>query len=72
MTGWHTRIHGNTYRLAETGRLQKEEPMSRTHIDNAQQERQSNAARAVHDELLALALRRAEQHARQKEREEDQ
>ena len=55
------------YRLTEHGRLQKEAPMSRTHIDNAQQERQSNAARAVHDELLALALRRAEQHARQQE-----
>ena len=67
MIGWHTRIQGITYRLTEHGRLQKEEPMSRTHIDNAQQERQSNAARAVHAELLALALRRAEEHARQQE-----
>ena len=21
MTGWHTRIHGNTYRLTDTGKL---------------------------------------------------
>ena len=34
--------------------------MSRTHIDNALQQRQSNAARAVHEELLALAIRRME------------
>lgn len=58
------------YRLTEHGRLQKEAPMSRTHIDNAQQERQSNAARAVHEELLALALRRAGERA--KGHEEDQ
>ena len=25
MTGWHTRIQGNTYRLAEDGRLEREE-----------------------------------------------
>ena len=72
MTGWHTRINGDTYRLTEHGRLQKEAPMSRTHIDNAQQERQSNAARAVHEELLALARRRMEEHARQQAHEEDQ
>ena len=42
--------------------------MSRTHIDNAQQERQSNAARAVHNELLQLAIRRAEEHAKEQPR----
>ena len=25
MTGWHTRINGNTYRLTDTGRLEREE-----------------------------------------------
>lgn len=69
MTGWHTRIHGNTYRLTENGRLQKEAPMSNTHIQNMQTDRQRDAARAVHDELLQLALRRAEQHARQQEKQ---
>ena len=69
MTGtWRTRIQGNTYRLAEHGRLEKEETVSRTHIDNAQQERQSNAARAVHEELLALAIRRMEHRTEEQPR----
>ena len=68
MTGWHTRIQGTTYRLTENGRLQKEETVSRTHIDNAQQERQSNAARAVHEELLALAIRRMEHRTEEQNR----
>ena len=62
---WHTRIHGNTYRLTETGQLQKEKPMSNTHIQNMQTDRQRDATRAVHDELCALAIRRAEQHAQE-------
>ena len=62
MTGWHTRIHGNTYRLTENGQLQKEAPMSNTHIQNMQTDRHRDATRAVHEELLALALRRAEEH----------
>ena len=69
MTGWHTRIHGNTYRLTEHGQLQKEAPMSNTHIQNMQTDRHRDATRAVHEELLALALRRAEQ--RPEEHEED-
>lgn len=56
------------YRLTEHGRLQKEETVSRTHIDNAQQERQSNAARAVHEELLALAIRRMEHDTEEQSR----
>ena len=41
--------------------------MSNTHIQNMETDRHRDAARAVHDELLQLALRRAEQHARQQE-----
>ena len=68
MTGtWQTAIQGNTYRLTEHGQLQKEEPMSNTHIQNMETDRHRDATRAVHDELLQLAARRAEQHARQKE-----
>ena len=55
------------YRLTEDGQLQKEEPMSNTHIQNMQTDRQRDAARAVHDELLALALRRAEEHTKGKQ-----
>ena len=42
--------------------------MSTAHLDQMREERQSNAARAVHAELLALALRRAEQHAKDQPR----
>ena len=60
MTGWHTRIQGITYRLTETGRLEKEEPMSNTHIQNMETDRQRDVTRAVHNELLQLAIRRME------------
>ena len=60
MTGWHTRIHGDMYRLTETGRLEKEEPMSNTHIQNMETDRQRDVTRAVHNELLQLAIRRME------------
>ena len=36
--------------------------MSNTHIQNMQTDRHRDATRAVHEELLALALRRAEEH----------
>ena len=65
---WHTRIHGNTYRLTETGQLQKEGPMSNTHIQNMETDRHRDATRAVHDELLQLAARRAEEHAKERNR----
>ena len=69
MTGtWRTRIHGNTYRLTEHGQLQKEAPMSNTHIQNMQTDRHRDAARAVHDELLQLAIRRAEEHRTEENR----
>ena len=55
------------YRLTEDGQLEKEEPMSNTHIQNMQMDCHRDAARAVHEELLALALRRMEEHARQQE-----
>lgn len=41
--------------------------MSTAHLDQMRENRQRDAARAVHDELLQLAIRRAEQHARQQE-----
>ena len=59
MTGtWQTAIQGNTYRLTENGQLEKEEPMSNTHIQNMETDRHREALRAVHDELLQLAIRR--------------
>ena len=59
MTGtWQTAIQGNTYRLTENGQLQKEEPMSNTHIQNMETDRHRDATRAVHNELLQLAIRR--------------
>ena len=41
--------------------------MSTAHLDQMRENRQRDATRAVHAELCALAIRRAEQHARQKE-----
>ena len=69
MTGtWRTRIQGNTYRLTEHGQLQKEAPMSNTHIQNMETDRQRDAARAVHAELLALAIRRMEHRTEEQPR----
>ena len=68
MTGWHTRIQGITYRLTETGRLEKEEPMSNTHIQNMETDRQRDVTRAVHNELLQLAIRRMEHRTEEKTR----
>ena len=48
------------YRLTEDGQLEKEEPMSNTHIQNMETDRQRDVTRAVHNELLQLALRRME------------
>lgn len=53
------------YRLTEDGQLQKEEPMSNTHIQNMETDRQRDATRAVHNELLQLVARRAEQHTKE-------
>ena len=39
--------------------------MSTAHLDQMRENRQRDAARAVHNELLALALRRME-HAKEK------
>lgn len=68
MTGtWHTRIQGTTYRLTENGQLQKEAPMSNTHIQNMETDRHRDATRAVHDELLQLAIRRMEHRTKEKQ-----
>ena len=42
--------------------------MSHAHLEQMCENRQRDAARAVHAELLALALRRAEQHAKGRNR----
>ena len=42
--------------------------MSTAHLDQMRENRQRDAARAVHDELLQLAIRRAEQHAKEQPR----
>ena len=36
--------------------------MSHAHLEQMRENRQRDATRAVHDELLQLALRRAEEH----------
>ena len=41
--------------------------MSTAHLERMATDRHREANRAVHDELLQLAARRAEQHARRKE-----
>ena len=55
------------YRLTEDGQLEKEEPMSNTHIQNMETDRQRDATRAVHNELLALAIRRMEHRTEEQE-----
>ena len=62
---WRTSWRCNTYRLTENGQLEKEEPMSNTHIQNMETDRHRDATRAVHNELLQLALRRME-HTKEK------
>ena len=42
--------------------------MATTHIRNMTTDRQRDATRAVHEELLALALRRAEEHRTEENR----
>ena len=56
------------YRLTEDGQLQKEEPMSNTHIQNMETDRQRDVARAVHNELLQLAIRRMEHRTEEQPR----
>ena len=109
MTGWHTRIHGNTYRLTDTGKLIRhtEEYMTETetqalHLALAalderleqlaeaaektgrritrlegktkamharfEQHRKDVIDQIISTELHALALRRAEQHAKEQNR----
>ena len=41
--------------------------MSHAHLEQMRENRQRDAARAVHDELLQLALRRAEEHTKEKQ-----
>ena len=65
---WTTTYAGTTYVLTENGQLQKEAPMSNTHIQNMQTDRQRDATRAVHEELLALAIRRMEHRTEEQPR----
>ena len=68
---WITNYAGTTYVLDHQGRLQPAQrtgaAMSTAHLDQMRENRQRDAARAVHNELLQLATRRAEEHARQQE-----
>lgn len=41
--------------------------MSTAHLDQMRENRQRDATRAVHEELLALAIRRAGEHAKEKQ-----
>lgn len=42
--------------------------MSTAHLDQMRENRQRDATRAVHAELLQLAIRRAEEHAKEQPR----
>ena len=68
MNYWKTHFNGNTYRLTEHGRLEKEEHVSTAHLEQMRENRHRDVARAVHAELLQLAIRRAEQHAKEQPR----
>ena len=66
---WTTNYKGTTYVLDHHGRLQPAQrigaAMSTAHLDQMRENRQRDATRAVHAELLQLAIRRAEQHAKE-------
>lgn len=67
---WTTTYAGTTYVLDHHGRLQpaqRKTDMATTHIERMTNDRERDAQRAVHEELLALALRRAEQHAKEQQ-----
>ena len=61
---WITTIRGLTYELAHDGRLQPAQrigaAMSTAHLDQIRENRQRDVTRAVHAELLQLAIRRME------------
>ena len=42
--------------------------MSHAHLDQMRENRQRDVTRAVHNELLQLAIRRAEEHAKERNR----
>ena len=62
---WTTNYKGTTYVLDHHGRLQPAQrigaAMSTAHLDQMRESRQRDVTRAVHNELLALAIRRMEQ-----------
>ena len=61
---WTTNYAGTAYVLAHDGRLQPAQrtgaAMSTAHLEQMRENRQRDAARAVHAELLQLAIRRME------------
>ena len=63
---WTTNYAGTTFVLDHHGRLQPAQrigaAMSTAHLDQMREDRQRDAARAVHAELLQLAIRRAAEH----------
>ena len=63
---WTTNYKGTRFVLDHHGRLQPAQrigaAMSTAHLDQMREDRQRDAARAVHAELLQLAIRRAAEH----------
>lgn len=69
---WTTNYAGTTYVLDHHGRLQPAQrigaAMSTAHLEQMRENRQRDVTRAVHAELLQLAIRRAEEHAKEQPR----
>ena len=69
---WTTNYAGTAYVLDHHGRLQPAQrtgaAMSTAHLDQMRENRQRDAARAVHAELLALAIRRMEHRTEEQPR----
>ena len=69
---WTTNYAGTAYVLDHHGRLQPAQrtgaAMSTAHLDQMRENRQRDAARAVHNELLQLAIRRMEHRTEEEAR----
>lgn len=69
---WITNYRGLTYELDHHGRLQPAQrigaAMSTAHLDQMRENRQRDVTRAVHAELLQLAIRRMEHRTEEQPR----
>ena len=69
---WTTTFRGRTYVLGLHGQLEPATTngaaMSTAHLEQSRQDRSRHVQRAVHDELLALAIRRMEYHPEEEQR----